>query len=220
MSEPGTDQHHSRISIWKAADHSGSTANLFHDPFKTVICPQTAPVFIWEVHICQRFLHTVFYKIYDPFQLHNLQFSDHKRHLLPSGFFIFLSMNCLKHCHDIMKMFPRTHRKSISIPVYNAALPFGLGEEIADDLIQSQTFIRNDQPHSFEASFFQVTQEITPGFLIFPAAFRNAKNFAVSPIVHSDRDQNRNVLNLSAPTSLQINSIDKNIRMFQLRFRL
>ena len=96
----------------------------------------------------------------------------------------------------------------------NAALPFGIGEEIADDLIQSQTFIRNDQPHSFETSFFQVTQEITPRFLIFPAAFSNAKNFTVSFIVHSDRDQNRNVLNLSAPTSLQINSIDKNIRMF------
>ena len=96
----------------------------------------------------------------------------------------------------------------------NAALLLGLEEEIADDLIQSQAFIRNDQPHSFETSFFQVTQEVAPGFLIFPAAFRNAKNFAVSLIVHSDRDRNRNVLKLSAPTSLQINSIDKNIRMF------
>ena len=95
----------------------------------------------------------------------------------------------------------------------NASLPFGLGEEITDDL-QSQAFIRNDQPHFFEVSFFQVTQEITPGFLIFPAAFRNARDFAASLIVHSDRYQSRNVLSLSAPTSLQINSIDKNIRMF------
>ena len=96
----------------------------------------------------------------------------------------------------------------------NAALPFGFREEITDDLIQSQTFIRNDQPHSFESAFFQVTQEVAPGFLVFTAAFGYAKDFAVSLVVHSDRNQNGNVLNLAAPTSLQIDSIDKNIRMF------
>lgn len=64
-------------------------------------------------------------------------------------------------------MFSRTHGESIPIPVYNAALPFCLGEEIADDLVQSQTFIRNGQPYAFESSFFQVTQEVAPGFLVF-----------------------------------------------------
>ena len=123
-------------------------------------------------------------------------------------------MNCLEHRHHLAKMFPRTHGENISIPVHNAALPFGLREEIADDFIQPQTFIRNDQPHSFESTLFQVTQEVAPGFLVFTAAFGHAKDFVVSLVVHSDRNQNRNVLNLSAPTSLQIDSIDKNIRMF------
>ena len=39
MSEPGSDQHHSRVPIRKAADNPGSAANLFHDAFETVICP-------------------------------------------------------------------------------------------------------------------------------------------------------------------------------------
>ena len=82
-----------------------------------------------------------------------------------------------------MKVFSRTHRESIPIPVNKTALAFDHGEEIADDLIQSQTFIRNDQPHSFETFFFQGTQEIAPGFLIFPAAFRNTKNYGESLII-------------------------------------
>ena len=86
-------------------------------------------------------------------------------------------------------MFPRTHGKSIPIPVYNTALPFGFWEEIADDLIQSQTFIRNDQPYSIEPTFFQVTQEVAPGFLVFTAAFSNANDFTVSLVVHADRNQ-------------------------------
>ena len=123
-------------------------------------------------------------------------------------------MNCFKHCHYLAKMFPRTHGESISIPVDNAALPFGLGDEIADDLIQPQTFIRNDQPYAFESTFFQVTQKVAPGFLVLSAAFGNAKDFTVSLVIHSDCYQNRNVLNLTAPTLLQIDLINKNIRMF------
>ena len=69
-------------------------------------------------------------------------------------------------------MFPRTHGESIPIPVDNAALPVGFGEEITDDLIQSQAFIRNDQPYAFESTFFQVTQEVAPGFFVFTAAFK------------------------------------------------
>ena len=65
----------------------------------------------------------------------------------------------------------------------NAALPFGLGKGITDDLVYTQAFIRNDQTHSFETFFFQGTQEIAPGFLIFPAAFRNTKNYGESLII-------------------------------------
>ena len=36
--------------------------------------------------------------------------------------------------------------------MYNAALPFGLREKITDDFIQSQTFIRNDQPYDLEST--------------------------------------------------------------------
>ena len=51
MPESGSDQHHSRVPIRKAADNPGSAANLFHDAFETVICPQSAPVFIREIHM-------------------------------------------------------------------------------------------------------------------------------------------------------------------------
>ena len=87
MSEPGSDQHYSRISIWKAADTPGSAANLFHDAFKTVICPQPAPVFIREVHIRQRLLHAGFYKTYDPFQFHGSLVFGHQSGFLPNRFY-------------------------------------------------------------------------------------------------------------------------------------
>ena len=125
-------------------------------------------------------------------------------------------MNCLKHRYNFAKMFPWTHGESISIPVHNAPLPLCCGKEISNNLIQPQTFIRNDQPYAFESTFFQVTQEIAPGFFVFTAAFRNAEYFTVSLIVHSDRNQNRNVLNLTAPTSFQIDSIHENVWMLSM----
>ena len=70
MSEPGSDQHHSRVPIRKAADNPGTAANLFHDAFETVICSQPAPVLIREIHIGQCLLHAGFYKTCDPLQLH------------------------------------------------------------------------------------------------------------------------------------------------------
>ena len=39
MPEPGSDQHHSRVTIRKAADAPGSVTNLFYDAFEIVICP-------------------------------------------------------------------------------------------------------------------------------------------------------------------------------------
>ena len=90
-------------------------------------------------------------------------------------------------------------------------------DNVSSTLVSIKLAIRfsfNDQPCAFESTFFQITQEVVPGFLIFTAAFGNTRDFTVFLIVHSDRNQNRNVLNLSAPTSLQIDSIDKNIRMF------
>ena len=62
MPEPGSDQHHGRVTIRKAADNPSSTTNLFHDTFETVIGPQSAPVLIREIHIRQRLLHAGFYK--------------------------------------------------------------------------------------------------------------------------------------------------------------
>ena len=54
-------------------------------------------------------------------------------------------------------------------------------------VIQSQTFIRNDQPYAFESMFFQVMQEVAPGFLVFQATFSNTRDFTVSLVVESGR---------------------------------
>lgn len=55
MSVPGSDQHHGRVPVWKAHDHSGAAANLLHDVFKTrywsVICSSVHTGSLYNVKI-------------------------------------------------------------------------------------------------------------------------------------------------------------------------
>ena len=62
MPESGSDQHHSRVPIRKAADNPGTATNLFHDAFETVICLQPASVLIREVHFV--FLRYIFHGLF------------------------------------------------------------------------------------------------------------------------------------------------------------
>ena len=45
MSEPGTDQHQSRIAIREAAHYSGAAADLPVEPFNDIVGADTSPVF-------------------------------------------------------------------------------------------------------------------------------------------------------------------------------
>ena len=86
----------------------GTATNLFHNAFETIIRPQSAPVFIREVHIRQCF-YTGFYKTCDPFQLHGSELFSNQYGFLSSGLFIILGMNCFQDGDNLPDMFPRTY---------------------------------------------------------------------------------------------------------------
>ena len=49
--KPGADQHECRVSVWEAADHSGSSADLAVEPFNHIIGTDTSPMFVNMSHV-------------------------------------------------------------------------------------------------------------------------------------------------------------------------
>ena len=49
MSEPCSDKHHGGITVRETSDDPCPATDLLHDPFQSVIRPQTGPVFIREI---------------------------------------------------------------------------------------------------------------------------------------------------------------------------
>ena len=72
------------------------------------------------------------------------------------GLFIFLRVDRLQHGGNFTDMFPRAQIENVAIPMDHAALPFCLREEVPDDFVQAEAFIRNDQPHAFQPTVLQM----------------------------------------------------------------
>ena len=76
------------------------------------------------------------------------------------------------------------------------------------------TLVGNQQADTLKASPFQIAEKLAPAFLVLTAAFRNAKNFPIAFLVHSDGHQNRNCLDFPSPGPLEPDTVHKNIRIF------
>ena len=61
--EPCADQHQGRLSIRKAAYHTGPATDLTVEAFQDVVRPDAAPVFMREVKVGQRFHDPVVVRI-------------------------------------------------------------------------------------------------------------------------------------------------------------
>ena len=131
---------------------------------------------IRKVHIRQGFFDGRFDKFSNLIQIHFPELFGDKRCFFTSSLPVFLCMNRFQHCGNAFHMFPWTHRECIPIPVDDTALPLRIREKISDNSMQPGTFIRHDQLYSGKSAILQITQEICPGFFIFPTPFRNAED--------------------------------------------
>ena len=129
MSEPCADQHHGGIAIRKCSDYAGSAANLFHDPFQSIVRTQTCPMLIREVHIRQGLFDGRFDKFSNLIQVHFPEFFGDKFCFLSSSFLVFLCMNRFQDCCNTFHMFPWTHRECIPTPKENTTQPLRIREK-------------------------------------------------------------------------------------------
>ena len=180
MPESCPDQHHGGVTVREASDDPCPAANLLHDALQSVIGPQTGPVFIWKIHVGQGLLHAFLHKLRRLFQLHSAKLFHYQARFRARGLFIFLRVDRLQHGGYFTDMFPRAQIENVAIPMDHAALPFCLREEVPDDFVQAEAFIRNDQPHAFQPAVLQIAQKVAPGLLVLAASLGDAQNLTVS----------------------------------------
>ena len=70
MTQPGTDQHKSRVAIRKGTYHPGAAADLPVEPLNDVIGADPCPVFRRKSVVGQRLLNAIFHLLGSLLQFH------------------------------------------------------------------------------------------------------------------------------------------------------
>ena len=106
--------------------------------------------------------------------------------------------------------------EDVAVPVYDAALPRGVGEELRGALGKSDTGIGDDQPDALQAAFLEMFEESAPASPVLLGPLANAENLPITLAVHTDRHQQRHIANFAGPAALEHDAVEIDIRMFAL----
>ncbi len=91
------------------------------------------------------------------------------------------------------------------------ALISGIWKDFWNSFKHAEILIADDQTYTSKPAFFQPYEERTPAFTILFHSFPSAKNFPAAILADANDNENRNVLDLAAPTTFQVNTIYVNI---------
>lgn len=91
------------------------------------------------------------------------------------------------------------------------ALISGIRKDFRNGFKHAGALISDDQTYTSKPAFFQLYEERTPAFTILFHPFRSAKDFPAAILTDANGNENRNVLDLAAPTTFQVNTIYVNI---------
>lgn len=97
VAEPGTNQHGIRATVWKAAYHPGTTANLPVEPFYDIFYTDSTPMLAGRIAVSKSLLNTLFYLLGSLLQLHETQFLHHSFRFFLGRFLAFLGIDHLEH---------------------------------------------------------------------------------------------------------------------------
>ena len=91
------------------------------------------------------------------------------------------------------------------------ALISGIWKDFRNSFKHAEILIADDQTYTSKPAFFQPYEERTPAFTILFHPFRSAKDFPAAILTNANGNENRNILDLAAPTTFQVNTIYVNI---------
>ena len=91
------------------------------------------------------------------------------------------------------------------------ALISGIWKDFWNSFKHAEILIADDQTYTSKPAFFQPYEERTPAFTILFHPFRSAKDLPAAILADANGNENRNVLDLTTPTTFQVNTIYINI---------
>lgn len=141
MSQPGTDQHQSGVTVREAYNHTSAAADLPVQPFNHIIGADASPVLSGEIAVGQRFLHSIFYLLSGLFQLHAAKFFHHRLSLFPCSFLALLSVEGLENFGDQIHLGARCDREHVTVKVDGTTLVLGLRKHFSHSLQHTRALV-------------------------------------------------------------------------------
>ena len=89
----------------------------------------------------------------------------------------------------------------------------GIREDLGYGLQHTEILITDDEADTIKPTFPEPYEEGAPAVFIFFHALSSADNFSAAVFIDADSNENRNILNLTAPTAFEINSVNIDIRI-------
>lgn len=213
MAKSGADQHQRRVSVRKAAHHTGAPADFPVQPFYDIVGANSRPMLRGEVCIGQSFFHAVLNLFCRLLQFHSTKFCHHCRGLLTSRFFVLLGMDGLEHFSDQFHLGFGNHREHVAVKVHHAALVFGLWKHFSHGLQHTKALVPDDEFHAIQAASFEPLEEVDPAGLVFFHSLGSTQNLTITVLIDRDCHQNGHIFVFSAPVAAQIDPVHIDIRI-------
>ena len=165
-----------------------------------------------KTHIGQGFFDSVLYLLGRFSKIHGPEFLRYLDCFFTGGFLAFLRMDRLEHKRYRFHLVTGCNRKYISVKMNRTALISGIRKDFRNGFKHTEILIADGQTYTSKSAFFQPYEERTPAFTLLFHPFRSAKDFPAAILADANGNENRNVLDLAAPTTFQVNTIYVNNR--------
>src|SRR5262249_23068526 len=196
--------------------HARAPPDLAQQALERVVGADATPVLLRESIVRQRLLDPRFSKLGGLDETRTAQLLNHSDGLLARCHNVLAGVDRLEHGRDLPHFGRRHVAEDVAIPVYDAALPESLGEELPSAFGKTQAGIRDDQPDAAKAALLEVLEERAPARLVLLGALADTENLPIARVVHADRHQERHVTHLAGPAALEHDPVKINVRVFAL----
>lgn len=207
MTQSGTYEHQGTLAVGKCTDRFCTTFDFTVEALNRVIGPYPGPLLRRKIHIGQGFFNPVFYLLCSFGKLHGPEFLRYQDCFFTGGFLAFLRMDRLEHNRYRFHLITGCNRKDISVKMNRTVLISGIRKDFRKGFKHTEILIADDQTYTSKPAFFQPYEERTPAFTILFHPFRSSKDFPAAILTDANGNENRNILDLAAPTAFQVNTI-------------
>ena len=124
MTQPGTDKHEGRITVWESPHHASATADLPVKTFNHIVGADARPVLIGESSVSKCFLQPILYLFRRLGQFHFTQSGHYVPRLRLGGGSALLGMDCFEHLGHQLPLGAWDAGKHVAVEVYHTPLVF------------------------------------------------------------------------------------------------